>query len=54
MIQDEHQALGLAFTAMEDRYRKLQEDNTDLIKRWMQVKAKDADILNDLNEDHRR
>lgn len=53
MIKDEHQALGLAFTAMEDRCRKLQEDNTDLITRWMQ-KAEDADKLKDQNDDQHR
>ena len=54
MIKDEHQALGLAFSAMEDRYRKIQEENTDLITRWMQVKAKDADKLNTENDDQLR
>ena len=54
MLKDEHQALGLAFCTMEDRYKKLQEDNTDLITRWMQVKAKDADKLNTENDDQLR
>ena len=54
MLKDEHQALGLAFSAMEDRYRKIQEENTDLITRWMQVKAKDADKLNTENDDQLR
>jgi autophagy-related protein 16 len=54
MLKDEHQALGLAFCTMEDRYKQLQEDNTDLITRWMQVKAKDADKLNTENDDQLR
>ena len=54
MLKDEHQALGLAFCTMEDRYKKLQEDNTDLITRWMEVKAKDADKLNTENDDQLR
>lgn len=50
MLKDEHQALGLAFSAMEDKYRRIQDENTDLIARWMQVKAKDADKLNADND----
>lgn len=50
MLKDEHQALGLAFSAMEDKYRKIQEENADLITRWMQIKAKDADKLNSEND----
>jgi hypothetical protein len=35
-------------------HRKIQEENTDLITRWMQVKAKDADKLNTENDDQLR
>lgn len=41
----------MAFTAMEERYRKAQEDNSDLIQRWMEQKAKDADKMNAENAD---
>lgn len=50
MLKDEHQALGLAFTAMEEKYRKIQDENADLITRWMHVKAKDADKMNEDND----
>lgn len=50
MLKDEHQALQLAFTALEEKYRKCQEDNRDLVERWMQQKSKDADKLNEEND----
>ena len=49
MLKDEHQALQLAFTALEDKYQKAQDDNRELIERWMVQKAKDADIMNEEN-----
>lgn len=49
MLKDEHQALQLAFAALEEKYQKAQEDNRDLIERWMAQKAKDADIMNEEN-----
>ena len=33
MLTDEQQALQLAFTSLEEKFRKLQEDNNDLVKR---------------------
>lgn len=54
MLKDEHQALGLAFSAMEEKYRKTKEDNADLITRWMQVKSKAADQMNAENAKHIR
>ena len=50
MLKDEHQALGLAFSSMEEKYRKIQEENADLITRWMQVKSKAADQMNAEND----
>jgi len=50
MLKDEHQALQLAFTAMEEKYRKSQEDNRELVERWMEQKSKDADKLNAEND----
>ncbi|KAL8559220.1 hypothetical protein ACOMHN_040344 [Nucella lapillus] len=49
MLKDEHQALQLAFTALEDKYQKAQDDNRELVERWMAQKAKDADIMNEEN-----
>ena len=50
MLKDEQQALQLAFTALEEKYRKVQEDNNELICRWMAQKAHVADRLNEEND----
>ena len=34
MLTDEQQALQLAFTSLEEKFRKIQEDNNDLVKRY--------------------
>ena len=31
MVKDELQALQLAYSSLDDKYRKLQEDNQDLV-----------------------
>ncbi|XP_070172903.1 autophagy-related protein 16-1-like isoform X2 [Littorina saxatilis] len=49
MLKDEHQALQLAFTALEDKYLKAQDDNRELVERWMTQKAKDAEVMNEEN-----
>jgi len=54
MVKDELQALQLAYSSLDDKYRKLQEDNQDLVTRWMQQKAKDADKVNAENETQTR
>ncbi|KAK8400462.1 hypothetical protein O3P69_003253 [Scylla paramamosain] len=46
VLRDEYQTLNLAFTALEEKYRKEKEENRDLIDRWMAQKAKDAEKLN--------
>ncbi len=51
MLTDEQQALQLAFTSLELKFRTMQEDNNDLVSRWMELKAKDADKLNSANDD---
>ena len=43
--------LQMAFSALEEKYRKCQEDNQDLVQRWMDQKAKDADRMNAENAD---
>ncbi|BFZ00253.1 hypothetical protein BsWGS_03292 [Bradybaena similaris] len=50
-LKDEHQALQMAFTAQEEKYRKAQEDNSELVQRWMELKAKEADRWNAENAD---
>ena len=43
ILADEQQALQLAFTKLEEKFRKMQEDNNDLVTRWMQLKSQAAD-----------
>ncbi|XP_042210496.1 autophagy-related protein 16-1-like [Homarus americanus] len=50
VLRDEYQTLNLAFTALEDKYRKAQGENRELIDRWMAQKAKDAEKLNMEND----
>ena len=50
VLADEQQALQLAFTSLEEKFRKMQEDNNDLVTRWMALKAKDADRMNTEND----
>ena len=49
-LADEQQALQMAYVSMESVVRRLQEDNQELVARWMQLKAKDADRMNQENE----
>ncbi|XP_064214098.1 autophagy-related protein 16-1 isoform X4 [Tribolium castaneum] len=49
-LRDEHQALHLAFTCLEDKMRKLQDENRQLLDRLMKYKTKDADRMNEENE----
>ncbi|XP_077987700.1 autophagy-related protein 16-like [Glandiceps talaboti] len=50
LLKDEHQALQLTCTATEEKLRKLQGDNAELIQRWMELKGKQAELLNFDNE----
>ncbi|XP_074657693.1 autophagy-related protein 16-1-like [Tubulanus polymorphus] len=50
ILKDEQQALQLAFSALEEKYRRVQNENAELVMRWMDQKAKDADKLNEENE----
>ncbi|XP_017041636.1 autophagy-related protein 16 isoform X1 [Drosophila ficusphila] len=47
---DEHTALQLAFSSLEDKLRGVQDENRRLLERLMQYKSKDADKLNEENE----
>ncbi|XP_050304007.1 autophagy-related protein 16-1 isoform X2 [Anthonomus grandis grandis] len=49
-LRDEHQALQLAFSALEDKLRKVQEENRQLVERLIKYKAKDADRMNEEND----
>ena len=50
ILTDEQQALQLAFSSLEEKYRKTFEEYNDIVKRWMQLKAKDADKMNEEND----
>ncbi|XP_037027100.1 autophagy-related protein 16 isoform X3 [Bradysia coprophila] len=49
-LRDEHTALQLAFASLEDKLRKVQDENRTLIDRLMKYKIKDAEKMNDENE----
>ncbi|XP_030756725.1 autophagy-related protein 16-1 isoform X2 [Sitophilus oryzae] len=49
-LRDEHQALQLAFNALEEKLRRVQDENGELVKRLMGYKAKDAEKLNEEND----
>ncbi|GAB0091491.1 Autophagy-related protein 16 [Sergentomyia squamirostris] len=50
ILRDEYTALQLALTSLEDKLRKVQDENRQLVDRLMKYKAKDADKLNEENE----
>ncbi|CAH2040520.1 unnamed protein product, partial [Iphiclides podalirius] len=50
MLRDEHQALQIAFAAIEEKLRKAQDENRTLVERLIKYKAKDADKMNEENE----
>ena len=50
MLKDEHQALQMAFSALEEKYRSVQDDNRELVERWMSQRSKEADKLNAEND----
>eukprot|EP00058_Branchiostoma_floridae_P007788 XP_002593276.1 hypothetical protein BRAFLDRAFT_123636 [Branchiostoma floridae] len=49
-LRDEHQALQMTFSALEDKLRKTQAENQDLVERWLQQKSRDADKMNFEND----
>ncbi|XP_041988823.1 autophagy-related protein 16-1 isoform X2 [Aricia agestis] len=50
VLRDEHQALQIAFAAIEEKLRKVQDENRALVERLIKYKAKDADKMNEENE----
>ncbi|XP_066591196.1 autophagy-related protein 16-1 isoform X2 [Prorops nasuta] len=50
MLKDEHQALQLAFASLEEKLRKAQEENRQLVERLIKYKARDADKMNEEND----
>jgi hypothetical protein len=50
VLRDEHQALHLAYGSLEEKHRKLCLENSELLQRYIEIKAKHADIMNQENE----
>ncbi|XP_076172780.1 autophagy-related protein 16-1-like isoform X1 [Ptiloglossa arizonensis] len=50
MLTDEYQALQLAFTSLEEKIRKIQEENRQLVERLIKYKTRDAEKVNEENE----
>ncbi|KAL4711389.1 hypothetical protein ACJJTC_016143 [Scirpophaga incertulas] len=50
MLRDEHQALQIAFAAIEEKLRRTQDENRSLVDRLIKYKSKDADKMNEENE----
>ncbi|VVC92517.1 unnamed protein product, partial [Leptidea sinapis] len=50
VLRDEHQALQIAFAAIEEKLRKAQDENRSLVERLIKYKSKDADKMNEENE----
>ncbi|XP_071949577.1 autophagy-related protein 16-1-like isoform X2 [Antedon mediterranea] len=51
ILRDEQQALHLAYSGLEVKLRDVQQDNDDLLKRWLEKKALDANIINNSNDE---
>lgn len=49
-LRDEHRALDLLHTSLEEKLRKCQTENGQLVERLIKFKAKDAEKLNEENE----
>ncbi|XP_066251235.1 autophagy-related protein 16-1 isoform X3 [Euwallacea similis] len=49
-LRDEHQALQLAFTSLEEKLRKAQDENQQLLERLITHKANDAARMNEEND----
>ncbi|RXG50846.1 Autophagy-related protein 16 [Armadillidium vulgare] len=50
LLRDEYQALNLTCNSYEEKNKKLIEENQELIQRWMALKEKDAERMNEENE----
>ncbi|XP_065319819.1 autophagy-related protein 16-1-like isoform X5 [Gordionus sp. m RMFG-2023] len=54
LLYDEQQALQLAFESLQLKYEKCQEENNELLERWLKQKSRDIDRINLENEAHRK
>jgi hypothetical protein len=49
-VQDELVSLNLQFNMAEDRSKKLEKENRELVDRWMARMGKEADAMNDASK----
>uniref|UniRef100_UPI00358EC5A4 autophagy-related protein 16-1-like n=1 Tax=Myxine glutinosa TaxID=7769 RepID=UPI00358EC5A4 len=49
-LKDEYEALQMACTALEEKLRRTEEENRELIARWMAEKSHEADLMNSEND----
>lgn len=49
-LRDEYTALQLLHSSLEEKLRKTQNENTQLVERLIKYKAKDAEKMNDEND----
>jgi hypothetical protein len=49
-VQDEMLALNIQLNMADERYRKLEKENKDLVDRWMARMGKEADAMNDASK----
>ncbi|XP_077285047.1 autophagy-related 16 isoform X2 [Arctopsyche grandis] len=49
-LRDEYQALQITCAALEEKLRKAQDENRQLVERLIKYKSKDADKMNEENE----
>jgi hypothetical protein len=54
LIKDEQQALHIAYCSMEEKFRKMANENEDLIQRWLRHKADEVERMNVETENQMR
>lgn len=50
VLQDEFSALHLEITTIEEKNKKLVAENNELLKRWMDMKNKEAEKMNEATQ----
>ncbi|XP_064408831.1 autophagy-related protein 16-1 isoform X2 [Latimeria chalumnae] len=53
-LQDEHVVLQRTCSAVEERQQRTQQENSELVQRWMQEKTLEAERMNRCNETEER
>ncbi|OQR79631.1 autophagy-related protein 16-1-like [Tropilaelaps mercedesae] len=50
ILKDEYEALHIAYEGLERKHRATEKENTELVQRFMKLKAEHAKIMNEENE----